>query len=304
VRSSHLTWDISINWARNVNKILELHKDINSQYLYSGSWGMHVLARVGEPYGQMWGVDIVREHATHHYFDEDKTLLDYIEYSGRPVVTTSGHYISSDKYSVVGNIMPDWFGGVNNTIGYRNFNFSFLVDFRKGGDQFSVTHIWGGSTGILAETASINANGKNIRDPVSEGGGVLIEDGVYGYVHTDGSIKFTDQAGNDVDEPVNNTTYVDADHFYHNTASHSASIFDASFVKLREIILGYNFGNVTPWISNINLSIVGRNLWLIHSNMPHVDPENAFSAADRNVGMNSNPIPSIRSMGFNVKITF
>jgi hypothetical protein len=72
---------------------------------------------------------------------------------------------------------------------------------------------------------------------------------------------------------------------------------------LREVIIGYTFHDVTPWLSKINLSFVGRNLWLIHSNIPGIDPENAYSAGNI-VGINSNPIPSSRSLGFNVKITF
>ncbi len=305
LRTSSLTWDISMNWARNVNKVVDLYEGIRYQALYPMMWGeVMVLARVGESYGQMWGLDIVREHATPHYYDEDETLLDYIEYSGRPVVTTSGNYTQASQRSVIGNIMPDWFGGVNNAFSFKNFNLSFLVDFRKGGDHYSATHLLGRVTGIFPETASFNANGKNIRDPISEGGGVLIENGVYGKVDTDGSIQFTDRDGNDVDEPVENNTYIDAQTFYEYPNGFSPSVFDASFVKLREVILGYNFYNVTPWISNIKLSLVGRNLWLIHSNMPYVDPENAFSAGSNSVGVDSNPIPSTRSMGFNVKITF
>jgi hypothetical protein len=60
---------------------------------------------------------------------------------------------------------------------------------------------------------------------------------------------------------------------------------------------------VAPWLTEIRLSLVGRNLWLIHSNIPGIDPENAYSAGNI-IGLNSNPIPSTRSMGFNIKIIF
>jgi hypothetical protein len=73
---------------------------------------------------------------------------------------------------------------------------------------------------------------------------------------------------------------------------------------LREVIVGYTFHDVAPWISNINLSFVGRNLWIIKSNMPGIDPENAYGAGEQNIHINSNPIPSSRSLGFNVKVTF
>ena len=122
---------------------------------------------------------------------------------------------------------------------------------------------------------------------------------------TDGTIQYTDADGNDVSTPVVNTTYVGASTFFGNYWGNTEiSTFDASFVKLREVVLGYTFHDVVPWLSNVNVSLVGRNLWLIHSNMPHVDPENAFSAGNNNLGMNSNPIPSARSLGFNVKFSF
>ena len=79
-------------------------------------------------------------------------------------------------------------------------------------------------------------------------------------------------------------------------------------VVMREVILGYTFKSV-PYLNQIgvgdvNLSLVGRNLWLIYSNMPHVDPENGLSAGNTSVGMNSTPTPSARSIGFDLKIHF
>ncbi len=132
VRTSSLTWDITLNWSRNVNTVVALHEDINQIYLYPGPWGrVNVYARVGEPYGQMFGKDMVREHAKVYYTDESRTIRDHIEYSGRPVVDTMGEYQLSVYESLVGNIMPDWFGGISNGLNFRNFNFSFLVDFQK-----------------------------------------------------------------------------------------------------------------------------------------------------------------------------
>ncbi len=60
---------------------------------------------------------------------------------------------------------------------------------------FSVTDMFGKYTGILDETAAINANGKNIRDALADGGGVLIEGAVYGKLKSDGSVQFINEAG-------------------------------------------------------------------------------------------------------------
>jgi len=307
VQTKDFLWNITANWSTNENLVKELYGDIDYLYLYSGSWGMQVHARVGEKYGQMWGYDIVREHEE-DVLDADGDVA-YTLYTGRPVLTTSGRYIVSPNYTVIGNIQPDWFGGVNNGFQYKNLNFSFLIDFRWGGDQYSITDWFGNYAGIMEITAATNDNGKNVRDPVEEGGGVKV-DGVYGKLDADGKVVLTDKDGNEVSSPVQNESYVDANLFYENDywGKPSLSVFDAGFVKLREVILGYTFTDI-PYlrdigITDVNLSLVGRNLWLIYDNMPHVDPENGISAGNSSVGMNSTPIPSARSFGFDLKINF
>jgi TonB-linked SusC/RagA family outer membrane protein len=309
VQFSDFRWDMMVNWSMNKNKVIELTEGMDDLYLYNASWGTRVYARVGEPYGQLMANDIVRENAVIHYKDEAETIPDYVEYTGRPVVTTSGRYIQTPQRTLCGNVTPDWFGGVNNAVSYKDFNFSFLVDFRKGGVQYSVTDWFGNYAGVMEVTAATNANGKNVRDPVADGGGVLV-DGVYGTVKSDGTPQFTDADGNNVATPVKNTDYVEGIVFYEwdYWGKPGLSVFDAGFVKLREVILGYTFHDISALqkagISSINFSLVGRNLWLIHSNMPHVDPENAISAGNTSLGMNTTPIPSARTFGFNLKFTF
>ena len=309
VQISDFRWDIMVNWATNKNKVIELTEGIDDLYLYNASWGTRVYARVGEPYGQLMANDIVRENAVIHYRDDAETITDYVEYTGRPVVRISGRLIQTPQMTLCGNVTPDWFGGVNNALSYKDFNFSFLVDFRKGGVQYSVTDWFGAYAGVTAETAATNANGMNVRDPVAEGGGVLV-DGVYGALNDDGTPRFTDADGNDVTTPVENTNYVRALTYYETDywGKPGLSVFDQSFVKLREVILGYTFYDISALqkvgISSINFSLVGRNLLLLLDNMPHVDPENAISAGNTSLGMNSTPIPSARTFGFNLKFTF
>lgn len=306
VQTKNFSWDITANWATNKNTVKELTGDMEYMNLYNGSWGMTVRAPLGGEYGQMWGYDIVREHETEVL--NSKGEVAYIKYSGKPVLNSKGRYIRSPKQTEIGNISPDWFGGVNNGFHYKKMNFSFLVDFRKGGDQYSITDWFGNYAGVMEVTAAVNDNGKNVRDAVADGGGVKV-DGYYGKV-VDGHVVLTDAAGNPSSTPVQNATYVDAQTFYESDywGKPSLSIFDASFVKLREVIVGYTFDSVPVLtdlgVRNVNLSLVGRNLWIIHDNMPHVDPENGISAGNSSVGMNSTPIPSARSFGFDLKINF
>ncbi|MFO7621159.1 MAG: hypothetical protein R6W81_07815, partial [Bacteroidales bacterium] len=308
VQTTNFSWDMIVNWSANKNKVVELYEGINYLYLYNASWGGYVYAIPGQEYGTLWGYAIVRENATPVYYDDAETLLSHYVYSGRPLVTTSGRYIRSGQRTDLGNVYPDWFGGVNNSFTYKNFNFSFLVDFKKGGVINSITNMFGMYAGVLAETAAINNNGKNVRDAISEGGGVLIEGAVYGRVNSDGSIAFLDGDGNVVSSPVENTKYVNANtwgtDFYAKT---ELNTFDASYVKLREVSMGYSFRSVAflnnIGIRNLNLSLVGRNLWIIHKNIPNVDPEVGMGAGNI-VGVESNTIPSTRSYGFNIRLDF
>ena len=309
VQTPNFSWDVTLNWSTNQNKVVELYEDMKYLDLYNAGWNARVYAFPGKEYGTLWGYSIVRENATPVYFDEEKTQLSHIIYSGRPVVTTSGRYIRSNARTDLGNVYPDWFGGVNNSFTYKDFNFSFLVDFRKGGVIFSVTDMFGKYTGILDETAAINANGKNIRDALADGGGILLENAVYGKLKADGTVQFIDKSGANVDSPVMNTSYSDAGLFYYGYyGKNELSTFDAGFVKLREVSAGYSFNKIAflnkIGVRNLNLAVVGRNLWIIHKNTLDIDPEVSSGAGNTSVGAETNTIPSTRSYGFNIRLEF
>jgi TonB-linked SusC/RagA family outer membrane protein len=309
VQTTDFSWDITFNWSKNQNKVVELYKDMKYLNLYDLSWGGYVYAFPGKDYGTIFGYAIVRENATPVYYDDAKTQLAYYTYSGRPLVTKAGRYIRSGQRTPLGNVYPDWFGGITNSLTYKDFNLSFLVDFKKGGDIFSVTHMFGMYTGVLAPTAVINEKGKNIRDALVDGGGVLIKDAVYGKVNTDGTIAFLDATGAASATPVVNTTYADANTWgYDYYGKTELSLFDGSFVKLREVSMGYSFKKIDflnkIGIKDLNLSLVGRNLWIIQKNIPDIDPECSQSAGNTSVGAETNAIPSTRSYGFNIRINF
>ena len=87
-----------------------------------------------------------------------------------------------------------------------------------------------------------------------------------------------------------------------------ANVFDATFVKLREMVLSYQmpqrwFKNC--FIGSLALGVEGRNLWLMKSNVPHIDPEtNIFGPSAVGSGVEYSAIPTTRSWGFNIKLTF
>ena len=84
-------------------------------------------------------------------------------------------------------------------------------------------------------------------------------------------------------------------------------IYDASFVKLREVSLGYNFPSVllsrTP-VKAARISLTGRNLMILHSNTPRgIDPE-ASSTSGNGQGIENGSLPPNAIYGFNIRLTF
>jgi TonB-linked SusC/RagA family outer membrane protein len=301
VKTSDFSWVIDVNFTKNKNEVISLTEDMQFMNLYYSSWGTYVQARPGELYGNIYGVDIVKEFKE---VDEETGLASY---SGRVLINpANGRDIPTPESVILGNIVPDWMGSIRNSLFYKNLNFSFLIDTRQGSDVFSVTHWFGIYAGMLEETVGNNDKGNPKRDPVADGGGVKIE-GVYGRIGTDGTPEYLDASGNPTTTPVENTTYINCETWGHGFYGEPGrSTFDASFIKLREVILGYTFDQ--PFIRNlgiqsVNLSFVGRNLLILHKNVPHIDPELGFSAG-RIQGMESTQLPSLRSLGFNLRLTF
>lgn len=271
VQRKDFSWSIDLNWFKNNNKVVSLGGGIDNILLFS-QWDISINAREGEPYGAMVGTNFV-------YLD------------GKKVVGEDGFYLRTDNEEVIGNINPDWKAGIKNTLTYRNFSLSGLIDIQQGGDIYSMNTKYGWSTGLLVETAGLNDKGNPKRDPVAEGGGILFP----GTVYEDGTP---------------NTTYVECNEWgtaYDYDASPTARyVFDASYVKLRELSLSYNLSKSLPvgsFIKNASISFVGRNLWIIHKNTNHIDPENSTSAGNFQ-GIEDGAYPTAKTYGVDLKIAF
>ncbi len=283
--NNSLRWDINVNWARNVNQVVELTEDTETIRL-SSLFGVYVEAKEGEPYGSIVGPTIAVDPAT-----------------GKYIVDGNGRYVEEPEQGVVGSVLADWTGGLSNTISYKGLRLSALIDMQRGGSLYSLSHMWGHYSGTLAETA-VETPAGNIRD---EGVGVVLDAVVQGQ-NADGS-PAVDEDGYPVSDGTINTEAISAnrwgaDHYIRGRASQN--VFDATFVKLREVQLGYSlpsslFEN-TPF-SNVTISLVGRNLAILHKNIPHVDPEGAVSSSNIQ-GFEGGQLPTERSFGVNVNLKF
>ncbi|MDO6518714.1 SusC/RagA family TonB-linked outer membrane protein [Zobellia uliginosa] len=271
IQTQNFSWDITANYAKNTSKIISLNDNIERLELFKAEGNqIIVVADVGGAYGDMWGKGFV-----------------YHE-NGKPIVDADGVPLTSELKKL-GNIMPDWLGGITNSFTYKNINLSVLIDAKIGGDVYSRTNQDGWATGALTSTTGTNANGVSVRDPLEDGGGYLF-DGVF----EDGSP---------------NTVYKDLDNFRWNPFARAERwIYDASYVKLRQVTLSYSLPKKTVQkigLSAVDLSLFGRNLALLYKNNENFDPE--VSNKDASLSSQGSEFasnPSARNIGLRAKITF
>jgi len=270
IRNKNFNWDINFNWARNRNKVLEL-PDIENITLANLQGGVSVNATVGQAYGTIKGKDFI-------YDDKGNRMID----------TNTGYWmVTSTSNNVIGNINPKWIGGMRNSFKYKNMSFSFLIDMKKGGSVFSLDQFYGYQTGIYDYSVGKNDLGNDKRLDVAEGGGVILDG-----VKPDGS---------------KNDIRVNYDYFLGNAMAPSYFVYNAGYVKLRELTFGYSvpqkYLSKFKTIKGIDVSLFGRNLWIIKKYVPFSDPEDGMSSGNIQ-GYQSGAYPNTKMYGFNVRFNF
>ena len=263
--SSGFNWDVGLNFASNEQKVKKLAPDLDELSLTSGFSGLSIRAAPGESFG-LYGAGWLRDSV-----------------SGKPVINPATGLREVGPRVRHGNIFPDWTLGVQNTFSFKGFSLSALIDIREGGVMFSGT------------VSDIRQAGRT-EETLLNRGQIFVDDGVL--ANTDGTFR-----PNDV--PVESMQQFWT--HYANTSNTEGQIFGASYIKLREIRLSYAFPNSlvsgTPF-SSINFGLEGRNLILIRSEVPHIDPElNFFGSVLTGSGVEFKSAPTARSYGFNLRLT-
>jgi len=264
-------WYVGLNWSTNKNEVISLAEGVENLQLARLQGGVTINARVGEAYGAIQG-------------------QDFVYLNGQKVVGSNGYYLKSPTSDIVlGNINPDWNAGIYNKFSYKNWAMSFLIDFQQGGSIFSLDQYYGLATGLYEETDFINDLGNPVRNTLDDGGGVILEG-----VKEDGSPNDIRVAGDDYRV------------FGYSKNPNAAFIYDASYIKLREVVITYSFPKKLmqkTFIEGASLSLVGSNLWIISKDLPHADPE--ASQGNGNVqGWQSGVMPSLRTIGFSINLQF
>ncbi|MBW4890041.1 SusC/RagA family TonB-linked outer membrane protein [Mucilaginibacter sp. HMF5004] len=264
VKLKTFSWDIDANWSRNTQTI-DLPAEAPLYVVQSGWSGLQLKAEPGTSVG-IYGTAWVRDPDGNIVIDPAtglrKTVLD----------------------KRLGSVNPDWVGGITNTVRYKGFALSFLIQARKGGIMYSNTVSTLRTTGLAQETALNRGN-------------IFIDKGVV----ASGSTF------------IPNTVPVQSMQDYwgqYSTTNTEANIFDASFVKLKQATLKYTFPQAfldkhAKYFKGLTIGVEGRNIWIISKNVPYIDPEvNFFGSGAAGDGVEFNSQPSTRTIGFNLGIKF
>ncbi|HET7622327.1 MAG TPA: SusC/RagA family TonB-linked outer membrane protein [Gemmatimonadaceae bacterium] len=199
---------------------------------------------------------------------------------GNIVVGSNGVPLRSSDPSYLGTYAPDWTGGLRNTFRYKGASLSFLIDTKQGGKVYSLTNSYGRKAGTLVESL------RGREDSWDQG---FVVPGV--------KVVGTDTVPNDITVLAQ---------IYHRQIQplNEEYVYDASFVKLREVTVTYMLPqSVTSRlnISNATIALIGRNLWM-HDNVPNIDPETAFDASNVQ-GLEYGQVPTAKSFGFSISVT-
>jgi len=274
--SNGFRWNIFTSFTRNRNEVLDLGEA--EQIVVGGRPSSNILVvhQTGQPFGQLLGLKMLR--------DDEGNLLIGNNQLGRPLSAGLG---------IVGDPNPDYILGVTSTMEFKGFTFSFLVDYKHGGDMWSQTaeEVLGRGVVDLGDREA----GRVIPGVLAneEGTGPLLIDG---------------------EKVPNNIVIANYDWWFTNsfgnTIFHDVHTYDASVVRLREASLGYTLPATllekTPF-GSANITFSGRNLWFHAPNFPeqmNFDPETAAASGANFQGLDFIGVPTTRRYGVNLSVTF
>ncbi len=271
VQTRGFMWNIDLNYAKNQSMVKEVHSDQDELQLAGGTI-LNYRIEKGKPFGVLYGRGWQRD-------DQDRVLIGS---DGMPRITPG--------FDVpVADFNPDFTAGITNTFTYRNLSLSFLIDHRQGGSFVSYTNAILYFDGVTAETLK------------GRDGTLVFGENFFSH---ETAIKEADNSPNDIQ--------IDAESFWRGVGGRTAPIAEpfveeATNTRLRELTIGYNLPQSMLTrlpLTNLKISLVGRNLFFIYKAAEGADPEYMVSTAVTRQGQHEFAPPTTRSFGANVKIDF
>lgn len=268
IQKQDFTWTVGLNLTKINNEVVELLKDENGESVVEnlnmgGTWAAELRIQENLPYMALFGQDYV-----------------YHE-NGQRIVGENGAYEFTSDRVYLGSAIADYTGGFSTQFDYKNFSLSALFDFQIGGILHSTSLQWSKYSGMHPDTVAYNGESD------TRANGMVLEG-----VNANGNT---------------NTTRINPQTYYQSYWRRAApNVYDASFLKFRELRLSYRLPNSLIQniaVEDVTLSLFGRNLGILSSDVPYIDPQIVTSAGNRQ-GLENAQIPSTQTVGANLTLKF
>jgi hypothetical protein len=325
VETKAFSWNADINFTKNKSRVKSMAPGLDRIQLCE-IFSLLNVVQTGLPYGSMFGTQWLRDK------------------SGRLMVNQSNGEPVRSENQYLGNFNPDFLLGFSNHFRYKDFDIYVLLDMKKGGKLYSGTMRQAVRDGVISnfekEEESYWMRHVIMNDPggTNNWGGIRFNnegktefnnENIYYYepARYDENMntyqivfnnathqyeKALDENGNWIPDP--NYVPQQCDQYfwpgqvgYYADGLDNLIIYDASFVKLREVSIGYNLPKSLISkikMSNARISLVGRNLWTFYQKTPKgLDPEAALNAGNGQ-GLESGSLPPTTTFGFDIKVAF
>ena len=285
IQTKDFTWDLNLNWSKNINRVISLTEGTTELELAKATWcNVYVSAREGEEYGSICGPALLRN-------EEGRVIVDGS--TGLPKFTTEN--------KVLGNAQWDWTGGLSTTLRYKMVVLTALFDVKVGADLFSMSERSSFETGKAKETLVGRAEWYASEEARRAAGVTSGWKATGGYL-VDGVIDNGDGTYRE------NDIYINPEDYWMEVSRKSPEMFiyDNSYIKCRELTLGLDFPK--EWldkngvIKHIGISLVARNPFIVWKNIKDIDPDAQYNTSG--LGLEYGSLPSRRSYGLNFNIKF
>lgn len=277
VRTKDFEWTVNYQFSKNINTVKELWDGLQEYTIYGLTTGPQLKAKVGQSL-TTWVMDAVTTV-------EDKAS----PYYGYTVVNSRTGYpiMSSSETEVIGKADADFQMGLTNQLKWKNFSLGATLDWSHGGLMYSATQGILNFTGNGENTAYNNRNPFIFPKSVKEVGGEYVENNIPVNLRNKLSYYYNDS---------------------YNPYMYRSLLVDKSYLKLREINITYNMPKAwfrNTLISDMSVSLVGRNLLMWTPDQGIIDPEGTNYGNDLTSEYGEYyAAPTTRTFGGSIKINF
>lgn len=271
VQTKDFTFDLNVNLSKNVSKVKELADGVDYMFFTGDSYfPVYVGTRVGHRLGEIYAKSLYKR-------DENGSLI--VNSKGRPIKISGEDAFNQTLQNPIGNIEPDLLMSVAPSFTFKGVTVSALFDMKFGGDIVSVSEAMATGSGLAQRTENRGYNNE----------GMIVIPGVNG----DGTL---------------NTTPMDAEKYYTSLSGMAEEfVYDASFIKLKELAIGYSFPKTmlkkTP-VNSFSVSFVARNLAYLMKHTPGTSPEGGYDTTMFSQAIDYMAVPYTRTFGLSINLGF